>query len=448
MKLSVIIPVHNADKYLSVCLDSVLTQDIQDLEVICVDDASTDSSAAIIREYQQKDSRIRLFQNASTMFAGTCRNTGLQSAQGEYVHFLDSDDIVEEGAYLRLYKLAKDADADFLKCRSNCFDNDTGEISTTPLLDLSDVPEDFFGKILTFSQAPEIFSHISVVPWHGIYKRTFLLQNKIEFNHLVCVNVRSFFNEISLAAGRILLTQEHLVQYRINNGQSLMGNRARNFQCQFESFSIVKKQCEKYGITGRELALVLERELVDLFIWYRRYRNLPEIQESIISRTRDFSRSLDVAPLENYPPDFKWYYDYLLLTRPRILTVAVHLTGDVSKLSACLESIQKQSVEQFYVYGICKEKSTDSTQIFQEFADKDPRFRQIVSAPDDIPRETLYFFETYPKEYTKENDFKNRIKKIMAESTDLTTPQTRMIYEPAADTSGIFRKVLNKLRKR
>lgn len=317
MKLSVIIPVHNAAKYLNACLDSVLNQDIQDLEVICVDDASTDSSAEIIAEYQKQDSRVSLIKNPSTMYAGTCRNTGLKAAQGEYVHFLDSDDMIEEGAYLRYYNMAKEVDADLVKGRSNCFDNDTDEISTTPLLDLSEVPEDAFGNVTTFAQMPEIFSHVSVVPWNGIYKTSFLKKNGIEFNHLICVNDRSFFNEAVILAGRILLTKERLVKYRINNNQSLMGNRARNFQCQFQSFAIVQEQCRKYSLTGQSLACILERELIDLFIWYRKYKKLPEIQDNIISQTTEFARTLDISPLTDHPPAFKWYYDYLLLTRPK-----------------------------------------------------------------------------------------------------------------------------------
>ena len=107
MKLSVIIPVHNAAPYLPACLDSVLSQDLTDLQVICVDDDSTDQSAQIITNYTHKDSRVMLIRHPMTMYAGSCRNTGLVAATGEYVHFLDSDDIVEKGGYRRYYQLAK-----------------------------------------------------------------------------------------------------------------------------------------------------------------------------------------------------------------------------------------------------------------------------------------------------------------------------------------------------
>ena len=314
MKLTTIIPVHNAEKYITATLDSVLFQDLgnpQDLEIICVDDASTDASVSLIKKYQQKDSRIRLFLNEKTQFAGACRNKGIEEAQGDYIHFLDADDLVEKDAYKKYLSIAEAADADMVKGCAVCFDNETGALSDTPLFALSDVPADAFDKVLDFHQAPEVFSHISVVPWNAIYKRTFLLEKGLRFNNLVCVNDRSFYSEAVFAASRIWLTHEQIVRYRVNNSASLVGNRARNFHCEFDSWNLIMNQCTKYNIQDRELAIVMERELIDIFIWYRKYKNIPEISNDIIAQTKAFAQSLNIAPLEPYPPAFKWYYDYL-----------------------------------------------------------------------------------------------------------------------------------------
>lgn len=316
MKLSVIIPVHNAEKYLFETLDSVLKQDLENLEVICVDDASTDSSVSLIKKKQKEDPRIRLLVNETNQFAGACRNRGLEIAQGEYVHFLDADDLVEEGAYQKFYDLAKVFDSDMVKGCSNCFDDESGRIFTTPSFSLENVTQDYFDRPINFHQAPQVFSYISVVPWNAIYKRSFLMEKGLRFNHLRCVNDRSFYSEAVFTAENILLTHEHLVRYRTNNGESLVGNRARNFHCQIDSWQIIMEQCKKYNIQGRELAIVMERELIDLFIWYRKYKNLPEdpqISEEVVAQTKAFARSLDITPLEAFPPAFKWYYDYLTL---------------------------------------------------------------------------------------------------------------------------------------
>ncbi|MBD8993001.1 MAG: hypothetical protein EGR04_09380, partial [Blautia sp.] len=137
------------------------------------------------------------------------------------------------------------------------------------------------------------------------------LEKGLRFNNLICVNDRSFYSEAVFTADRIWLTHEQIVRYRVNNSASLVGNRARNFHCEFDSWQLIMNQCTKYNIQGRELAIVMERELIDIFIWYRKYKKIPEISEEITAQTQAFAQKLDISPLEAFPPSFKWYYDYL-----------------------------------------------------------------------------------------------------------------------------------------
>lgn len=107
-KVSVILPVYNAEKHLANCLDSALAQDLQDIEVICVDDGSTDSSTQILQEYEQKDNRLRLVRQENAG-SGAARNKGLDLAYGEFVAFLDADDYYTTPSSLRLlYEAAKE----------------------------------------------------------------------------------------------------------------------------------------------------------------------------------------------------------------------------------------------------------------------------------------------------------------------------------------------------
>ena len=102
MKLSVVIPVYNVEKYLRVCLDSILSQTLQDIEVVCVDDGSTDGSAAILVEYVVRDGRFCVLTQAN-VGQGVARNRGLERATGEYVYFMDADDeLAEQDALSRL----------------------------------------------------------------------------------------------------------------------------------------------------------------------------------------------------------------------------------------------------------------------------------------------------------------------------------------------------------
>ena len=110
--ISVIIPVYNVEKYLRECLDSVINQTYKNLEIICVNDCSTDSSPEILEEYAKKDRRIIIKKNPKNIGLGLTRNEGIKIASGEYIHCLDSDDWLELDAYEILVKyLDNDVDA-------------------------------------------------------------------------------------------------------------------------------------------------------------------------------------------------------------------------------------------------------------------------------------------------------------------------------------------------
>ena len=111
-KLSVIVPVYNVEKLLERCLDSILSQTLSDIEVICVDDCSPDNSIGILHRYQQKDSRVKVYRHAENKRQGGARNTALEVATGEYIGFIDSDDYIDPDFYQKLYDAAKGADAD------------------------------------------------------------------------------------------------------------------------------------------------------------------------------------------------------------------------------------------------------------------------------------------------------------------------------------------------
>lgn len=114
-KVSVIIPVYNTEKYLEKCLDSVCNQTLSDIEIICIDDCSTDNSLNILKEYASKDNRIKLIEFKENKGAAVARNTGIIEAKGEYLGFVDSDDYVDLNFYELLYYSIIKNDADAVK---------------------------------------------------------------------------------------------------------------------------------------------------------------------------------------------------------------------------------------------------------------------------------------------------------------------------------------------
>lgn len=115
IKISVIIPVYNVELYLSDCLNSVCGQTLQDIEIICIDDGSTDNSSKILKNYAQKDSRICVIRQENRG-PSAARNTGIKQAKGEYVSFIDSDDWVSKNFCETLYHMAKKNNADICGC--------------------------------------------------------------------------------------------------------------------------------------------------------------------------------------------------------------------------------------------------------------------------------------------------------------------------------------------
>ena len=111
IKVSVIVPVFNTEKYLEKCLNSLINQTLQDIEIICINDGSTDKSADIIKKFTNKDSRFKLI-NQENKKQGAARNAGMKIAKGEYIGFVDSDDWVDLEYYEKLYNAAKKYNAD------------------------------------------------------------------------------------------------------------------------------------------------------------------------------------------------------------------------------------------------------------------------------------------------------------------------------------------------
>ena len=116
LKVSVIIPVYNVAPYLKRCLDSLCNQTLKDIEIILIDDCSTDGSLNILKDYASKDERLKLITLSQNQGAAVARNKGLEIAKGEYIGFVDPDDTIDLNFYEELYKKAKETNADIVKC--------------------------------------------------------------------------------------------------------------------------------------------------------------------------------------------------------------------------------------------------------------------------------------------------------------------------------------------
>ena len=174
---TVIVTVHNAEKYLRECLDSVTGQTFSDIEILCMDGGSTDASPRILKEYAAKDNRVCIINDPNTSY-GHKVNEGIRQAKGKYVSVLESDDMYDPDMLQRLYGIAEQYKADYVNGDyRNIFDIHGKRYQVLVKM----YPKEDYGKILESSKHPENMRQI-LRYWTGIFNREFLLKKDIRMN--------------------------------------------------------------------------------------------------------------------------------------------------------------------------------------------------------------------------------------------------------------------------
>ncbi|WP_292822505.1 glycosyltransferase [Methanobrevibacter sp.] len=215
IKLSIIIPVYNVEKYLEECLDSVLNQTLKETEIICIDDGSTDNSLNILKEYSKKDKRVKIITKENGGQA-SARNLGIKEAQGEYIAFVDSDDFIEPEMFEKLYTKSKDNKLDLAMCKIALYDNETEEINTLAWYYMLGVFRDFKKDVFSHKDTKEFTCEISVTPYNKIYKTSLIKDNNILFPEGLIFEDEKFFYDVYLRAKRVSIVDEFLYYYRTN----------------------------------------------------------------------------------------------------------------------------------------------------------------------------------------------------------------------------------------
>lgn len=262
--ISVIVPVYNAQEHITRCLDSILTQTVSALEVICVDDGSTDNSAALIEEAARRDSRIRLIKQEN-QHAGEARNNGIGNANGEYIAFLDADDIYYTDRALELLlRKAMETGADMVKGSFRYLD-ENGRIFSDSFSRNSSAGFSRH-KTVRFCDRPERFIHTADVPWNGLYRKAFLDEENIRFNNLLCVNDHSFYINCLVKAKKICFTSVCTVLYTLHREGSLVSRKRERFEPQISSYAIVRGICRE--LPREQFQTVMRQELMGVFGLY------------------------------------------------------------------------------------------------------------------------------------------------------------------------------------
>lgn len=244
-QVSVIIPVYNIEHHLRRCLDSVAGQTLMDLEVICVDDGSTDQSPAILAEYARRDSRFQIVTQANAG-PGGARNAGLKRATGEYLIFLDSDDWFEPDLLEQLVGRAGETGADVTLCRAVEFDTETErELPSEWMLKSRYLP----GETFTPAEiADHLFQFTYGWPWDKLYRADFVRKTGLSYPPLPNSEDLVFVFQSLALAGRISVVPRPLVHHRVHRMSSVSNSRHRDPEAPYAALTLLRQGLEERGL--------------------------------------------------------------------------------------------------------------------------------------------------------------------------------------------------------
>lgn len=223
-EISVIVPVYNVEKYLEECIGSISAQSLPAMEIICVNDGSTDHSLKILKGLKKKDSRIKIINKENSGYGDTL-NTGIKNADGKYIGIVESDDIAVQGMFEKLYCTAQKYDADVVKGNYYLYFSENNENKF--LENLSELP---YEELLSGKNEERLFFNAPSV-WSGIYKRSFLQESGIAFQNTPGASYQdvSFDFKIWMCAQKAILIKDPVLHYRQDNEASSVNSSDKVF---------------------------------------------------------------------------------------------------------------------------------------------------------------------------------------------------------------------------
>lgn len=260
-KVSVLVPIYNVERYLSQCLDSLLAQTLSDIEIICIDDGSTDASASLLDTYAQKDCRIQVIHKENGGY-GKALNTGLHLAKGEYIGIVESDDFAAPTLYESLYRAAVQHQAQIAKCNFyRYWSKPKAKMKKEPLLDAFP-----YHRTIHPWQYLRLF-RIQPSIWSGIYERSFLEEQQISFLETpgAAYQDTSFTFKAFAAAERVVFLPDLLLYYRQDNENSSVRSVEKAFAIceEYQEINAFLKQKKEY----RNLEPIRNEAMFHTYLW-------------------------------------------------------------------------------------------------------------------------------------------------------------------------------------
>ena len=349
-KVSVIIPVYNVEQYLRQCLDSVINQTLKEIEIICVDDGSTDSSLEILKEYAEKDKRITVMKQEN-LHAGVARNAGLAVAKGEYLSFLDSDDFFELNMLEEMSKKADEDGSDVVICGNYVYDEQKQGITRQVRIAKQFVEASPFAP-QDFSDC--LFNCCNPNPWNKLFKRILFNKYEIRYEKYIRVNDMTCVCTIMSAAKKIGVVDFPFITYRSNQIGNVTSNRSEKVDCFLYAIAKLEDNLKRINNYNTYKEAFMKR-VSDSFRWEMSVCNR-EQQEQIKQK----AQKILSKELYNQLFDIK-------------VSVIIPVYNVEKYLRECLDSVINQTLEDIEIICVNDGSTDNSLKILDKYALKDKR---------------------------------------------------------------------------
>ena len=371
-KVSVIIPVYNTGVYLKQCMNSIINQTLKDIEIICVDDESTDNSLAILSQYAEKDKRIKVFSQPHSN-AGEARNLALLYATGEYIYFMDSDDWVSTTLLEKIYNFSKINNLDIGIFKYRCYNNPTKSLGS------SELGFKYSNKTLVKDNETEtqnLFSLTNFAIWNKLYRHTFIKENNIQFDNISSLNDVTFSCVSLIISSKIGFLNDVLYYYRINRNGSITKdkyNSALNF--------INVSKSLKDNLIGRNLLNINENNYIDAITKVYSHvlrRSKPDLKQQLTNAFNDLIDEIKNKKLKPHE-NIKDTLDNISIIKPKVTTIITSYNHEKFIEKAILSALNQRG-DFIHEIIISDDGSTDNTpNIIKQFAEKYPNLIKNIS---------------------------------------------------------------------
>lgn len=319
-KVSVVVPCYNVEKYLNQCIDSIVNQTLRDIEIICVNDGSKDSTLDILKSYAKNDKRVKIIDKPNGGY-GESMNRGFDMATGEYIGIIESDDFAELDMFEKLYNCAKEHSLDAVKSGFYFYWSKDGERNVPHPIASRITSKKTFCPSTDFKSTMEMVEFFNYKPsiWSAIYRTDFIRENGIRFNETPGASFQdtAFNFKVWSLAERARLMEECFLHYRQDNEASSINNPGKVY-CICDEYAEIDRFLAAHPLIKAAVEPVMVRVKFDGYFW--NYDRLSEpLQAEFIERfSEEFARHMaDGSLRKEYFEWYKWKRVHQIIEKPK-----------------------------------------------------------------------------------------------------------------------------------